>query len=82
MYYKDLGLLIPSSDADSGGDLQPADQDQDRYFIKVRSPPISRRSERPTVAALSACEAEIIAHRQAAKEAVWLTQLLEEIETQ
>lgn len=67
-------------DADYGGDVGTR-RSTTGYVFHVGSAPISWSSKRQTVVALSTCEAELMAQTQAAKEAIWLRTLLEELGT-
>ena len=87
----DYGVLFPScsqnlkveligySDSDYSGDLDER-KSTSGYVFQVDGAPISWCSKKQPVVALSSCEAEYIAGSYAACQAVWLEELLKELQ--
>jgi len=70
--------LIGYSDSDWAGDLDDR-KSVSGYMFKLCGAPISWRSKKQTLVALSTAEAEYVALSSATQEAVWLKQLLSEL---
>ena len=73
-----LEPLAGYTDADWGGDRDTR-RSTSGYVFNVGSGAISWSSKRQPTVALSTCEAEYMGQTQAAKEAIWLSRLLEQI---
>ena len=71
--------LLVYSDASWGGDSETR-RSTGAYLSTLYGGAITWASKRQATVALSSCEAEYMAQTQAAKEAVWLTQLLKELD--
>lgn len=71
--------LIGFTDADYGGDLDQR-KSTSGYVFHLLGGPIAWASRHQTCVALSTTEAEFVAGCEAAKEAVWISRLLEEID--
>jgi hypothetical protein len=80
VYQGDLGPLRGYSDADYAGDIETR-RSTSGYLFSLGSAAISWSSKRQPTVALSTCEAEYIAQTQAAKEAIWLQRLIQELIT-
>jgi len=78
-YRGSLKPLTGYTDSDWAGDHDTR-RSTSRYIFNLRSGAISWSSKRQATVALSTCEAEYIGQTQAAKEAIWLRRLLQEIE--
>ena len=77
-YGTDDGLL-GYTDADWASDVETR-RSLGAYIFLLYGGPISWSSKRQQSIALSSCEAEYMAQTQAAKEAIWLTRLLSELD--
>ena len=71
-------ILQAFSDSDWAGD-KTTRKSTGGYVFKIAGSPISWSSKRQKTIALSSCEAEYMALTQAAKEAIWIKRLMEEI---
>jgi hypothetical protein len=78
VYKGDLKPLVGYSDADWAGD-QDTRRSTSGYIFNIGSGAISWSSKRQPTVALSSCEAEYMGQTQAAKEAIWLRDLLENL---
>lgn len=83
----DLGIVygknssnkaVGFSDSDWGG-CQVSRKSTSGYVFFIAGGPVSWRSKKQTITALSSCEAEYIASSDAAKEAIWLKRLTQDI---
>ncbi|KMQ92933.1 integrase core domain protein [Lasius niger] len=70
--------LVGFSDADYAGDLETR-RSTTGYLFSLASGPVTWSSRRQKIVTLSTTEAEYIAASSAAKEAVWLRNLLDEV---
>jgi reverse transcriptase-like protein len=78
VYRGDLRPLIGYTDADWGGDMDTR-RSTSGYLFNIGSGAISWSSKRQPTVALSSCEAEYMGETQATKEAIWLRNLLTEL---
>lgn len=78
VFRRDLERLADYSDADWAGDLNTW-WTTSEYIFNLGSGAISWSSKRQPVVALSSCEAEYMGQTQAAKEAIWLGKLLNQL---
>jgi reverse transcriptase-like protein len=78
VYRGDLRPLIGYTDADWGGDMDTR-RSTSGYLFNIGSGAISWSSKRQPTVALSSCEAEYMGEAQATKEAIWLRNLLTEL---
>ncbi|SMR55934.1 unnamed protein product [Zymoseptoria tritici ST99CH_3D1] len=78
VYHGDLQLLSGYTDADWAGDIETR-RSTSGWVFSLGSGAISWSSKRQTRVALSTVEAEYIGETQAAKEAIWLKSLLDQI---
>jgi hypothetical protein len=78
-YQGKLGELRGYSDADWAGDTETR-RSTGGFVFNMGSGAISWSSKRQPVVALSSCEAEYMGQTQAAKEAIWLNQLLQQLD--
>lgn len=74
-----LEALMGYTDADWGGDYDTR-RSTSGYVFSLGSRTISWSAKRQPVVSLSTCEVEYIGQTQAAKEAIWLGQLMSEID--
>jgi hypothetical protein len=79
LYSRTSNDCIGYSDSDWGGDLDDR-KSTSGYVFKIGGAPISWQSRKQSCVALSTSEAEYIALTCAAQEAIWLHQLLTELE--
>ncbi|KAI1676236.1 hypothetical protein KJE20_14168 [Pyrenophora tritici-repentis] len=77
-YTGELQPLKGYTDADWGGDIATR-RSTSGYLFNLGSGAISWSSKRQKTTALSSCEAEYMGQTQATKEAIWLRQLLTEL---
>ncbi len=77
-YGTDSGL-VGYTDADWASDVESR-RSLGAYVFLLYGGPVSWTSKRQQSIALSSCEAEYMAQTQAAKEAIWLTRLLSELD--
>ena len=77
-YQNTLQDLSGYTDSDFAGD--PTRRSTSGYVFNLGSGAISWSSKRQPTVALSTCEAEYLGQTQAAKEAIWLRQLLDEVQ--
>jgi hypothetical protein len=74
----EIGLLYGFSDSDWAGDLGDRKSTGGFTFL-MSSAAISWKSKKQTIVALSTTEAEYIAASEAAREAIWLQRLLDDL---
>lgn len=71
--------LIGYTDADWAGD-QDTRRSTGGYLFTLYGDAISWQSKRQAIVALSSCEAEYMAQTQATKKAIWIRQLIKELD--
>ena len=79
LYSRTSSVCLGYSDSDWGGDLDNR-KSTSGYVFQIGGGPVSWQSRKQSCVALSTSEAEYIALTPAAQEAIWLRQLLSELE--
>ena len=79
LYSRTSSVCLGYSDSDWGGDLDDR-KSTSGYVFQIGGGPVSWQSRKQSCVALSTSEAEYIALTSAAQEAIWLRQLLSELE--